>query len=242
MKRVVVGPRAVEEAIRADASRVHVVYADERGAATHRLTEMGQRAGVTVETRPAAALDALAKGLRHQGVVALTGDFPYRSLDEVVEAARTPATLVLCDGIEDPQNLGAILRAAVFFGADGVVLPRHRAAPVTPAAVRASAGASEHAHVARVTNLADAVADLGERGFETIALAAEAGEALSAMDLRGPVALVVGAEHSGVRPLVRKRARRAARLPGAGTFASLNAAAAAAVALYEVGRQREVRA
>jgi 23S rRNA (guanosine2251-2'-O)-methyltransferase len=242
MKRIVVGPRAVEEAIRAAPDRVQAVYVDAGAAGDHRIREVAAAAKVVVEPRPPAALDALAKGLRHQGVVAVTGDFPYRSLDEVLREAAPPVTLVLCDGIEDPQNLGAILRAAVFFGAGGVVLPRHRAAPVTAAAVRASAGASEHARVARVTNLADTVAELSAQGISTVVLAHDAPEPLSAFDLRSPVALVVGSEHAGVRPLVRKRAGRSARLSGASAVASLNAAAATAVALYEVHRQREARA
>ncbi len=240
MKRVLAGPRAVEEALRANARSVHAVFvADDGGAPGKRVSDLARAAGISVESRSAAALDSLANGLRHQGVLALAGDYPYRSLDELLASAEAPGLLVLCDGIEDPQNLGAILRAAVFFGAGGVVLPRHRAAPVTGAAVRASAGASEHARVARVTNLADAVVQVGENGYATIVLAADGQARLNDLDLRGPVALVVGSEHSGVRPLVRRRAATAARITGAATVASLNAAAATAVALHEVVRQRE---
>ena len=143
MKRVLAGPRSVLEAVKADPGRLQVVYVgDSVGRDAAEAAARARAAKVIVEERPTVALDALAKGLRHQGILALAGDFPYRSLEEVLQAAAPPAALVLCDGIEDPQNLGAILRASVFFGASGVVVPKHRAAPVTGAAVRSSAGAS----------------------------------------------------------------------------------------------------
>ena len=150
----------------------------------------------------------------------------------------SPALLLVLDGVTDPQNLGALVRSAHALGAHGVVLPKDRAAGVTPAAFKAAAGALEHCPVARVTNLSRALERMKEQGIWTVALAAEADQELSALDLTVPTALVLGSEGAGVRPLVRKTCDHLARIPMAGQVGSLNVAAAGAVALYEIARQR----
>src|SRR6185295_1105619 len=140
-----------------------------------------------------------------------------------------------------PQNLGALVRSAHALGGDAVVIPKDRAAGVTPAAFKAAAGALEHCPVARVTNLSRALEQMKERGIWTVALAADGDRDLSAIDLHAPTALVLGSEGSGVRPLVRKTCDHVARIPMAGRVGSLNVSAAGAVALYEVARQRARR-
>ncbi len=242
MKRIVLGPRAVTEALRARAGEVHAVYvqADARKALAEVADEAGRR-GVKVEPRSREELDALARGHKHQGIVAVTGAYPYAELAQVLASEPRPPLLVALDEITDPHNLGAIVRSAVAFEANGVITLKNRAAPVTPVVVRASAGATEHARIVRVTNLARTLQMLaGEHGMSVVGLDA-AGE----VDIdRLPPApegrvLVVGAEGRGLRRLVRERCTLLARIPQQGPVASLNASVAASLALFAAWRQRD---
>lgn len=240
MPRVVCGRRAVTEALRADPARIAVVYLADAGSdrALEEIASLAQRSRVTVETVSASELDALGRGNRHQGAVAVAvGEYPYRSLPELLEDAR-PALIVVCDEIQDPHNIGAIARSAVFFGATGIVLGKNRSAGVTPGAVRASAGATEHARIARVGNIAETIRALSSEGVRTVGLDADAPALLWDVDLREPVALVVGSEGRGLRRLVAERCQALARLPRAGPLGSLNASVACALALYEAYAQR----
>ena len=174
----------------------------------------------------------------HQGVGAELAEFQYAELEDLL-AAPGPAFLLVLDGVTDPQNLGALVRSAHALGAGGVVLPKDRAAGVTPAVFKAAAGALEHCPVARVTNLARAVEQMKEAGVWTVALAADGDKDLESLDLSGPIALVLGSEGSGVRPLVRKTCDHVARIGMAGNVGSLNVSAAGAIALHEVARKRK---
>lgn len=246
MKRHLCGTHAVLEALRARPSDIAVLYvldASPKGAVGEVVRAALDRR-VAIETTTPAALDALAGALRHQGVVAVSaGDYPYLDLDTLLDAVADPARglLVALDAITDPHNFGAIVRSAVALGADGVITLRDRAAPVTGTVVRSSAGATEHARIARVTNLAQTLARLSDAGWSCVGLAGEADTALDAVDLTGPTVLVVGSEGDGLRRLVRQRCDALARIPLAGPVASLNASVAAGVALYEVVRQRLAR-
>jgi 23S rRNA (guanosine2251-2'-O)-methyltransferase len=178
---------------------------------------------------------------QHQGIVAVVADYRYREVEDILAAARLagkPPLLVLLDGVEDPHNLGAVVRSAHALGAHGVVIPRDRAASVTPSAAKASAGAVEHLPIVQVTNLVRAIEDLKEAGIWTVAAVPDGDQDLASVDLRGPIALVIGGEGQGVRPLVRKSCDHAARIPMEGRVGSLNASAAAAIAIYEAMRQR----
>ncbi len=240
MKRLLLGPRSVSEALRANAAELSVVYVGEE--ARRELAELAARArerGVAVEPRSAGELDALARGERHQGVVAIAGGYPYLSLDELRAKLPARALLVALDEITDPHNFGAIVRSAVAFGAHGVITLKQRAAPVTPVVVRASAGATEHARIARVTNLAQTLSALAESGFEVIGLAAEGARELPALaPAHSSRVLVIGSEGRGLRRLVRERCSELVRIPMAGPIASLNASVAAAVALYALTCER----
>ena len=240
MERVVCGRRAVREARRAAPARVEVddVAAAAGEPALAEIAALAARSHVTCEPASAPALDALARGTRHQGAVALTGEYPYRSLADLLEPGTSVPLLVVCDEIQDPHNVGAIVRSAVFFGASGVVLGKNRSAAVTPGAVRASAGATEHARIARVTNIAETVRSLSGEGLRTVGLDSDAPALLWDVDLTGPVALLVGSEGRGLRRLVAERCDTLARLPRAGPLGSLNASVACALALYEVHAQR----
>ncbi len=245
--RVVYGMNPVRELLRAGGEGIAELWLAE-GAGRHRafgeLQRLTRCTAAKVRTAPRQKLDRLAGSQAHQGVVAVVADYRYRDLDELLAAARAsgqPPLLVLLDGVEDPQNLGAIIRSAHALGAHGVVIPRDRAAGVTPAAAKASAGAVEHCPVARVVNLAQTLEELKGQGMWAVAADAGGERLLPEVDLTGPVALVVGGEGRGVRPLVRRTCDYIARVPMAGEVSSLNASAAAAVALYEAARQRRGR-
>ena len=240
MKRIVIGPRAVTEALRASAADVHAIFVqrDARKAIEDVAREAGRR-GVKVEERDGAELDALARGHKHQGVVAITGAYPYADLPVALAKAVSPPLLVALDQITDPHNLGAIVRSAVAFGADAVITLKDRAAPVTPVVVRASAGATEHARIVRVTNLARTLSELVELGFSVVGLDAAGDVELDALpEAPAGRVLVVGAEGKGLRRLVRERCTVLARIAHPGPVASLNASVAASIALFCAARQR----
>jgi 23S rRNA (guanosine2251-2'-O)-methyltransferase len=243
--RTVHGMNPVRELLRAGEAPAEIWVA--QGAERARLAEvlrLARERGAKLREAPRQKLDRLAGTDRHQGVVAVVADYRYRELEELLAAARArrePPLLAILDGIEDPQNLGAIVRSAHALGAHGVVIPRDRAVGITSAAAKASAGAVEHCPVARVTNLAQALESLKEVGIWTVALAADGERVLSALDLTGPTAVVVGAEGQGVRPLVRRTCDYIARISMAGAVSSLNASASAAICFYEAARQRESR-
>lgn len=242
MSRIVYGANPVRELLRARAASVQVVYlaAGDTGPALREIARTCKDRQVGFEERDRAELDALA-GLeaRHQGVIAIAGELEYADLDQLLDdlEGRTPLLVVL-DGVQDPRNLGAIVRSANAFGADGVVIAKDRAAPVTAAAVKASAGATELTPIARVTNLVRALETMKERGIWTVGAVVAAAPAPTAVDLRGPIALVLGAEARGLRPLVLRSCDHKVQIPMSGRLASLNVSVAAGILLYEARRQR----
>lgn len=246
--RLIYGVGPVRELVSARPRAIAVLYlARERAEARGKdpvasLADVARAAGITVELKPLRELDRLAPaGARHQGAVAVTGAFRYADLDDLVGlAAGAPPLVVALDGVQDPHNLGAIVRSAYLFGACGVVIPEHRAAEVTPAVTKASAGATELVAIARVPNLVRALERLKEQGLWACAVAAApAARPIASLDLRGPLAVVIGAEGEGVRPLVARTCDLHAVIPMAASgVGSLNASVAAGVALYEIARQR----
>lgn len=239
MSRLLLGPHAVREALRARAREVSTVHVA-RGADARELVHLARERGVPVLEQSRAELDGMAGGDRHQGVLAVAGEYSYWELDSLLAKAKKPELLLVLDGVQDPQNLGALCRSACVFGAD-LVIPRDRAARVTPAVVRASAGTTEHVRIALVTNVARTIEALKERGLCTAAAVVEQGEAPHRVDLTGPLALVVGGEEKGVRRLVAEHCDFRLTLPSAGSVGVLNASVAGAVLLYEVKRQRGSR-
>lgn len=242
--RIVYGVNPVREILRAGGEGLSELWLAERGtrgAAFAELERLGRSAGARVRASPRAKLDRLAGTDRHQGVVAVVADFRYTALEELVQAGAgsgEPPLLVILDGVEDPHNLGAIIRSAYALGAHGVVIPKDRAVGVTPVVAKASAGAVERCSVARVTNVAKTVESLKGAGIWSVALAADGDRTLTEVDLRGPVALVLGSEGEGLRPLVRKTCDLTARIPMKREMDSLSVSAAAAVCLFEAARQR----
>jgi 23S rRNA (guanosine2251-2'-O)-methyltransferase len=244
--RVVYGTNPVRELLRAGGVVAELWLADAgaRGGAFAELERLARGVGAKVRAAPRPKLDRLAGTDRHQGVVAVVADYRYAEVDEMLDSARdggrAPLVVVL-DGVEDPQNLGAIIRSAHALGADGVVIPRDRAVGVTPAVAKASAGAVERCRVARVTNIAKTIEGLKEAGVWSVALAPGGDRPLAAVDLSGPIALVLGSEGEGLRPLVQRSCDHVARIPMTGEIDSLSVSASAAIALYEVARQRPAR-
>ena len=231
MQEIIYGVRPVVEALRSRRRKVFEVL----DAVGDRSVKDAAAGAATVTKVPRSRVDELARGGVHQGVVARVGPYPYSGLEEIISSPE-PLVLVL-DGITDPRNLGAVLRAADGAGASGVVIPKDRAVGVTAAAVKASAGASEHARVARETNLRRAIDRIKEAGVWVYA-AEVGGTPHTELDLAGPVALVLGSEGRGVRRLVREGCDGAVSVPMLGAVSSLNVSVAAAVLLYEARRQR----
>jgi 23S rRNA (guanosine2251-2'-O)-methyltransferase len=209
---------------------------------TESILELARMNALPVEVRSRAELDRLVPGAVHQGIVADVGPFPYLSPEEILARTRQrtePGFLVALDGIQDPQNLGGIIRTVDAAGAHGLILPRDHAVAVTPATVRASAGATEHVSVARVTNLASFLELAKGEGFWVLGADSNTGQDLYAVGLTIPLVLVIGGEGRGLRPLVKRRCDLLVRVPVRGKVASLNASAAAAICLFEVVRQRK---
>jgi len=240
MKRLLLGPHAVAEALRAAPDRLSVIYADADGGGTQAaLSRLARERQVRWEPRDRAELDAIARGARHQGLLAIAGDYPYLSLGALREGSPERPLLVALDQVTDPHNFGAIIRSAVALGAHGIVTLKDRAAPVTPAVVRASAGASEVARIARVTNLARSLGELRSDGMQIVGLSPDAAielHQLPAAPREGRV-LVVGSEGSGLRRLVKAQCDVLARINLCGSLQSLNASVAPGIAIYESVRR-----
>jgi 23S rRNA (guanosine2251-2'-O)-methyltransferase len=208
------------------------------------IVDEARTAGIRVEDREREILDGAAgEGARHQGVIAWLGAYRYAELEDLVEAANEAgesALLIALDGVEDPRNLGAILRSAYLLGAHGVIIPEHRAAQVTATVSKTSAGASELVPIAQVGNLVRALEQLRELGLWRVAVHAENDATpISEIDGKMPLVLVLGAEGSGVRPLVAKNCDFHALIPmQKSAVGSFNVSVAAALALYEIRRQR----
>jgi 23S rRNA (guanosine2251-2'-O)-methyltransferase len=231
-QEVIYGVRPVIEALRSGRRKVFEVL-DAPGNQV--VSEAAAASGVPVKRVPRTRIEELVRGATHQGAAARVGPYPYVGLDNIL-ATPEPLILVL-DGVTDPRNLGAVLRAADGAGASGVVIPKDRAVGVTAAVVKASAGASEHVLVAKETNLRRAIDRMKESGVWVYA-AEVGGTVYTELDLTGPVALVLGSEGRGVRRLVREDCDGALSIPMLGVVESLNVSVAAAVLLYEAGRQR----
>jgi 23S rRNA (guanosine2251-2'-O)-methyltransferase len=240
---VLVGRYAVLEALRAGrpVSRVLVSRTAHGGGALREILDAARRRSVPVQTVDTRRLESLARGLVHQGVAALTAAQTLADLDDILEAARRrgePPFLMLLDGIEDPHNLGAVIRTAEAAGAHAVLVPRRRAAGLSAAVARAAAGATAHLPVAGVGNVVAAIDRLKRAGVWVVGATPDAAERYDAGALVPPIALVVGAEGRGLHRLVRDRCDRLVSIPLHGRVRSLNVSVAAALLLYEVAKNR----
>lgn len=238
------GRRAVLELLEARRREVRrVLVAENQDAAEvlDRIEAVARSRRIPVVSVGRARLDKEARTEGHQGVIARcepVADEPLESLLDVGDRA----FLLVCDGVTDPRNLGALLRSAEGAGVTGVVLPTHRAARLTPAVTKTAAGAIEHLRFSAVGGVPSALQSLGRAGVTTVGLAPEATRSLYELDLAGrPVALVVGGEEHGLSRLARERCEMVVSIPQHGRLASLNASAAGSIACFEVARQRAAR-
>src|SRR5512135_210511 len=236
------GINAVMEALRADPARIERVSI-QRGLAGPRLQsiiDLARHAGTPLVFEDRAWLDRKAGGGRHQGVICHVSEAATLSAEEVLRQASSPGLLLILDGVEDPQNLGATLRSAEVAGVDGVFIPQRRSAGLSGSAVKASAGAATHVKVARVSNTSLAIELIKGSGYWVTGLSGDAGKRIWEIDFLVPTALVVGSEGSGLHRLVSEKCDFLASIPLRGKVGSYNVSVAAGIALYEVLRQRSL--
>ena len=204
------------------------------------ITREARKQGTIISFVSRERLDAMSETGKHQGVIAQAAAYHYAQVEDILQLAEErgePPFIFLLDGIEDPHNLGAIIRTANLAGAHGVIIPKHRAAGLTAVVARTSAGALNYTPVAKVTNLASAIVELKKRGMWFVCAAMD-GDLMYRQNLTGPIGLVIGNEGSGVGRLVREKCDMAAAIPMKGDIDSLNASVAAGVLAYEIVRQR----
>ena len=239
---VLYGINAVMEALKADPARVERVSI-QRGLAGPRIQaiiDFARHAGAPLVFEDRAWLDRKAGGGRHQGVICHVSEAATMSAEEILRQASSPGLLLILDGVEDPQNLGATLRSAEVAGVDGVLIPQRRSAGLSASAVKASAGAATHVKVARVSNTNQAIELIQSSGYWVTGLSADAEKPIWEIDFLVSTALVVGSEGSGLHRLVSEKCDFLASIPLRGKVGSYNVSVAAGIALYEVLRQRSL--
>jgi 23S rRNA (guanosine2251-2'-O)-methyltransferase len=244
VSNVIFGVNPVLEVLRAQPGQIEKLFIAE-GALSPKLAgevlARAKEAGLKVERVERERLGRMVEGGVHQGVVANVREFEYTDLDGMIARAKKASAspvIVLLDGIQDPHNLGAIIRSAHALGAHGIVIMKDRAVGVTGVVMKASAGAIAHTPVARVTNLSRAIETLKEAGFWSVAADPDGNQELWSAKLDGPLAVIVGSEGPGVRQGVLGHCDFRLRIPMVGQVASLNASVSASVLLYEIARQR----
>ncbi len=236
---ILVGRNPVREALKSGRPLNKIMVAQgERTGGMAEILILAKEKGVPVQNADRNRLDALSGGCRHQGVLAYVAAGEYVDLEEILGGVTGSPLLLLLDEINDPHNLGAILRTAEAAGVHGVVIPRRRSAPLTPAVARVSAGAVEYVRVARVANMVQTMEALKGKGLWVVGADAGAQALYWEARLDGPLALVVGGEDKGLGRLVREKCDFLVKIPMMGKIGSLNASVAAALLLYEVRRQR----
>lgn len=237
------GRNAVIEAYRSGKTidKLYVLDGCKDGPVMTILRE-AKKAGTIVNYVPKEKLDYLSQNGHHQGVVASAAAYEYAEVDDILDVARkkdeTPFVFIL-DGIEDPHNLGAIIRTANLAGAHGVIIPKHRAVGLTATVAKTSAGALNYTPVAKVTNIGSTIDELKKQGLWFVC-ADMGGDLMYGLDLKGPIGLVIGNEGGGVSRLVREKCDMTAAIPMNGNIDSLNASVAAGVLAYEIVRQRMI--
>ncbi len=243
-ENVLYGRNPVTEALKSGRDIERLVLQRGLEGSAKVIEAMAREKNLRVQYAEKSELDRLANGGAHQGVVAMTSPYRYYELDDLLadaEAAKPDRDplIVLLDGLEDPHNLGAILRTCDCVGATGVVIPKNRSVSLSEGAAKSSAGAAEYVKVAKVTNLSQTIDALKERGFWTAACDMD-GEPFTGAALTGPMAVVIGGEGQGVSRLMREKCDFIVSIPMRGHVNSLNASNAAAVLLYEIDRQRRL--
>ena len=237
----VTGRRAVLEALKGGRSLNKILLLEgSSGGSLNEIVAVARDAGVVIQHVPKAKLDEISPERGHQGIIAYMSAKPYVEIDDLIALARArkPGLIVLLDGLEDPHNLGSVLRSVDGAGGHGVIIPKRRAVPLTGTVAQASAGALEHVEVARVVNISQALQKLKDAGFWVIGTAPDAQQPYWSVDYTVPTVLVIGGEGSGMNRLTKERCDALVALPMNGKINSLNAGVAAGILLYEAVRQR----
>ena len=239
---VIEGRNAVIEALRAGVAidKIFLMKGETDSALGH-IASAAREKGVVVVDADRRKLDGMSRTHSHQGVIALAAVREYATVDDILNAAREkgePPLIVVCDELSDPHNLGAVIRTADAAGAHGVIIPKRRSAGLTAVVAKTSAGAVAHLPVARVPNIPSVLKELKKRGIWVFGTAADGGTSLYDADLKGPAAIVIGSEGSGMTRLTAETCDFLVSIPMRGKLNSLNASAAAAILLYEAVRQR----
>ena len=244
MADMITGRNAVLEALKSDREIEKLIVAKGAEGSIRKITGMAKDKKIPIQYREKAALDRIAGRNSHQGVIAQVSEYTYCTLDDILrraeERGEDPFIMIL-DGLEDPHNLGAVMRTAECCGAHGIVIPKRRSAGITETVAKASAGAVEYMLCARVSNIGQAIDQLKERGM-WVAACDMGGKAYTEQDLTGSLAVVIGGEGTGISRLVREKCDFVVSIPMKGKITSLNASNAAAILMYEVVRQRERQA
>ncbi|MBI4469302.1 MAG: 23S rRNA (guanosine(2251)-2'-O)-methyltransferase RlmB [Acidobacteria bacterium] len=240
---VIYGISPVTEALKARTHAISRVLVAEgpRHPRIVDLLSLARAQGVPVRFMPKHAIDREAATTKHQGVAAVVATKGFAPIEEVLSVSDPDRLLLILDGIEDPRNLGAVIRSAHCAGAGGLIVPKHRAAGLTSAVEKTSAGALEYLPVARVTNIASLLEELKDAGFLVLGVDPKGQEVYTEVDLCGRIALVFGVEGEGLRRLTRERCDRLLRIPLHGQVDSLNLAVAAGIVMFEAVRQRQAR-
>lgn len=242
-ENLVYGINPVLEAFRAGRGIEKLIVSEGRGG--REITEIinyARERNIKISFEPRESISRLSRTETHQGVLAIVAAGKYATLDDILRKAKgsgEPPFIIILDGIQDPQNLGAIIRNAVCAGAHGIVLPKDRAVGLTSTVEKASAGALSYMAVTKVTNISQTLEELKEKGFWIVGTDGQAKGDIYSANFKGPIGLVIGSEGEGIRPLVAKKCDLLVSIPIKGKVSSLNASAAAAVIMYEAVRQRE---
>ncbi len=238
------GFHSVVEALRADRRKFYEILISKSRTLDRieDIQKLAQNRNIPVSTVSSETLDKLTQFSNHQGIAARTGSLPVHKADAVISRVKnkeTPCFILVLENIEDPHNLGALIRTALCNGVDYILIPKDRSAGPSPAVSRSSAGAMEHADIYMMTNTASILRALKEAGVWVSGLDASGETALFDADLKGDIALVIGGEHKGIRPGVKKECDFLLSIPNKGRINSLNASVAGGIAMYEALRQRE---
>jgi len=239
------GIHPVFEALKAGRRDFFEVYIakDKTSKRIDKLVAIAESMKVPVERVEPLTLKSMTGTDLHQGLGARTGPFPISEISDIFDGVQTDDEnhlLLLLDNIMDPHNLGALIRTALCVGVDGIIIPKDRSVPPTPAVSKSSAGAMEHIRLARVTNMVNTIKDLKEKGLWIAGMEKTSDKSIFFSDLTGPVAIVIGGEEKGMRPLVKKHCDFLMSIPQTGQVNSLNASVAGAVVMYEAFRQRHL--
>jgi 23S rRNA (guanosine2251-2'-O)-methyltransferase len=239
---VLYGLHAVREALRAGSRPLQRLLVLRTDGQFSDLVSLARAKSVPVHIEPRPAIDRMVPRGNHQGVVGIVAAKAYSEEDDILVFAKSQQQplLLLLDGVEDPYNLGAVLRTSEAAGVHGVILPERRSVGLTALVAKASAGALDHMHVARVRNLSRTIERLQQEGMWVYGFAPASPKSYTVLDYRGPVALVLGGEGKGIRRGVLEKCDDTVHIPMCGHVASLNVSAAAAIALFEVVRQRRI--